>query len=69
EGIWLGSIYAMAGPIIVLFVLGSLMFFHHTDSSSETEFQTLVIWGIALLVFFFLSGRIHVIAIGLPRSV
>ncbi|MCY7814730.1 diguanylate cyclase [Bacillus haynesii] len=68
-GIWLGSIYALAGTIIVLFVLGTLMMFLHTDASSETELQTLVIWGIALLLFSFMSGRIHDIAIGLHRSV
>ncbi|MFC8152215.1 diguanylate cyclase domain-containing protein [Bacillus paralicheniformis] len=68
-GIWLGSIYALSGTIIVLFVLGTLMMFLHTDASSETELQTLVIWGIALLLFSFMSGRIHDIAIGLHRSV
>ncbi|MGQ9334592.1 diguanylate cyclase domain-containing protein [Bacillus paralicheniformis] len=68
-GIWLGSIYALAGTIIVLFVLGTLMMFLHTDASSETVLQTLVIWGIALLLFSFMSGRIHDIAIGLHRSV
>ncbi|MCY8371027.1 diguanylate cyclase domain-containing protein [Bacillus haynesii] len=68
-GIWIGSIYALAGTIIVLFVLGTLMMFLHTDASSETELQTLVIWGIALLLFSFMSGRIHDIAIGLHRSV
>ncbi|MBZ5215245.1 diguanylate cyclase domain-containing protein [Bacillus paralicheniformis] len=68
-GIWLGSIYALAGTIIVLFVLGTLMMFLHTDASSETELQTLVIWGIALLLFSFMSGRIHDIAVGLHRSV
>ncbi|TWJ47680.1 putative diguanylate cyclase AdrA [Bacillus paralicheniformis] len=68
-GIWLGSIYALAGTIIVLFVLGTLMMFLHTDASSETELQTLVIWGIALLLFSFMSGRIHDIAIGLHHSV
>lgn len=68
-GIWLGSIYALAGTIIVLFVLGTLMMFLHTDASPETELQTLVIWGIALLLFSFMSGRIHDIATGLHRSV
>ncbi|MPQ23553.1 diguanylate cyclase domain-containing protein [Bacillus paralicheniformis] len=68
-GIWLGSIYALAGTIIVLFVLGTVMMFLHTDASSETELQTLVIWGIALLLFSFMSGRIHDIATGLHRSV
>ncbi|MEC1553384.1 diguanylate cyclase [Bacillus haynesii] len=72
-GIWLGSIYALAGTIIVLFVLGTLMMFFHTGqggaASSETGLQMLVIWGIALLLFSFMSGRIHDIAIGLHRSV
>ncbi|OLO17993.1 hypothetical protein BKP29_0217945, partial [Bacillus licheniformis] len=72
-GIWLGSIYALAGTIIVLFVLGTLMMFFHTGqgeaASSETGLQMLVIWGVALLLFSFMSGRIHDIAIGLHRSV
>ena len=38
-------------------------------ASSETGLQMLVIWGVALLLFSFMSGRIHDIAIGLHRSV
>ncbi|ATH93814.1 MULTISPECIES: diguanylate cyclase domain-containing protein [Bacillus] len=71
-GIWLGPIYALSGTIVVLFVLGTLMMFFQAGQvvfPSEEGLWTLVIWGIALIVFSFMSGRIHDIAAELHRSV
>ncbi|WIG47434.1 diguanylate cyclase [Bacillus halotolerans] len=72
-GIWFGPIYALAVTLIVLFVLGTLMMFFHTGQavmfSAEDGLRMLIVWGIALLLFSFISGRIHDIAAELRRSV
>lgn len=67
-GIWFGPIYALAVTLIVLFVLGTLMMFFQTGQAEE-GLRMLVVWGIALLLFSFISGRIHDIAAELRRSV
>ncbi|MEC1754749.1 MULTISPECIES: diguanylate cyclase domain-containing protein [Bacillus] len=72
-GIWFGPIYALAVTLIVLFVLGTLMMFFQTGQavmfSAEDGLRMLIVWGIALLLFSFMSGRIHDIAAELRRSV
>ncbi|UUI84826.1 GGDEF domain-containing protein [Bacillus halotolerans] len=72
-GIWFGPIYALAVTLIVLFVLGTLMMFFQTGQavmfSAEDGLRMLIVWGIALLLFSFISGRIHDIAAELRRSV
>ncbi|WP_434813427.1 diguanylate cyclase domain-containing protein [Bacillus halotolerans] len=72
-GIWYGPIYALAVTLIVLFVLGTLMMFFQTGQavmfSAEDGLRMLIVWGIALLLFSFISGRIHDIAAELRRSV
>ncbi|KUP32402.1 diguanylate cyclase domain-containing protein [Bacillus halotolerans] len=72
-GIWFGPIYALAVTLIVLFVLGTLMMFFQTGQavmfSAEEGLRMLIVWGIALLLFSFISGRIHDIAAELRRSV
>ncbi|MCY9089433.1 diguanylate cyclase [Bacillus mojavensis] len=72
-GIWFGPIYALAVTLIVLFVLGTLMMFFQTGHavmfSAEDGLRMLIVWGIALLLFSFMSGRIHDIAAELRRSV
>ncbi|MEC1671189.1 diguanylate cyclase domain-containing protein [Bacillus mojavensis] len=72
-GIWFGPIYALAVTLIVLFVLGTLMMFFQTGQavmfSAEDGLRMLIVWGIALLLFSFMSGRIHDIAAELHRSV
>ncbi|UTL73170.1 diguanylate cyclase domain-containing protein [Bacillus halotolerans] len=72
-GIWFGPIYALAVTLIVLFVLGTLMMFFQTGQavmfSAEDGLRMLIVWGIALLLFSFISGRIHDIAADLRRSV
>lgn len=71
-GIWFGPIYALAVTLIVLFVLGTLMMFFQTGQTSlfpaEEGLRMLVVWGIALLLFSFISGRIHDITAELRRS-
>ncbi|WP_024120264.1 diguanylate cyclase domain-containing protein [Bacillus halotolerans] len=72
-GIWFGPIYALAVTLIVLFVLGTLMMFFQTGQavmfSAEDGLRKLIVWGIALLLFSFISGRIHDIAAELRHSV
>ncbi|KAA6472978.1 diguanylate cyclase domain-containing protein [Bacillus swezeyi] len=72
-GIWLGPIYALAGTIVVLFVLGTLMMFLQTSQAAvfapEEGLRMLVVWGMALLLFSFISGRIHDVATELQHSV
>ncbi|MCY8105483.1 diguanylate cyclase [Bacillus mojavensis] len=72
-GIWFGPIYALAVTLIVLFVLGTLMMFFQSGQavmfSAEDGLRMLIVWGIALLLFSFMSGRIHDIAAELRRSV
>ncbi len=72
-GIWFGPIYALAVTLIVLFVLGTLMMFFQTGQTSlfpaEEGLRMLVVWGIALLLFSFISGRIHDITAELRRSI
>ncbi|AZV48939.1 hypothetical protein BJH90_10900 [Bacillus halotolerans] len=72
-GIWFGPIYALAVTLIVLFVLGTLMMFFQTGQavmfSAEDGLRMLIVWGIALLLFSFISGRIHDIAAELRHSV
>ncbi|MDP4526332.1 diguanylate cyclase domain-containing protein [Bacillus halotolerans] len=72
-GIWFGPIYALAVTLIVLFVLSTLMMFFQTGQavmfSAEDGLRMLIVWGIALLLFSFISGRIHDIAAELRRSV
>ncbi|KXZ12595.1 hypothetical protein AXI59_05765 [Bacillus nakamurai] len=72
-GIWFGTIYALVITLIILFVLGSLLLWLQTGSivpSAPAEgLQMLVIWGAALLLFSYMSGRIHDLAKGLQRSV
>lgn len=72
-GIWFGPIYALAVTLIVLFVLGTLMMFFQTGQavmfSAEDGLRMLIVWGIALLLFSFISGRIHDIAAKLRHSV
>ncbi|MEC3639351.1 diguanylate cyclase domain-containing protein [Bacillus halotolerans] len=72
-GIWFGPIYALAVTLIVLFVLGTLMMFFQTGQavmfSAEEGLRMLIVWGIALLLFSFISGRIHDIAAELRHSV
>ncbi|MEK4376698.1 MULTISPECIES: diguanylate cyclase domain-containing protein [unclassified Bacillus (in: firmicutes)] len=72
-GIWFGPIYALAVTLIVLFVLGTLMMFFQTGQavmfSAEDGLRMLIMWGIALLLFSFISGRIHDIAAELRHSV
>lgn len=71
-GIWFGPIYALAVTLIVLFVLMTLMMFFQTGQTSlfpaEEGLRMLVVWGIALLLFSFISGRIHDITAELRRS-
>ncbi|MBY8914582.1 GGDEF domain-containing protein [Bacillus sp. YC2] len=72
-GIWFGTIYALVITLIILFVLGSLLLWFQTGSivlfAPAEGFQMLVIWGAALLLFSYMSGRIHDLAKGLQRSV
>ncbi|MFN2744883.1 MULTISPECIES: diguanylate cyclase domain-containing protein [Bacillus] len=72
-GIWLGPIYALAGTIVVLFVLGTLMMVLQASQAAvfppEEGMKMLVVWGMALLLFSFFSGRIHDIAVELQHSV
>lgn len=72
-GIWFGAIYALVITLLVLFVLGSLLLWFQTGSfmasAGAESLQVLVIWGIALLVFSYIAGRIHELAKGLERSV
>ncbi|ASB51819.1 putative membrane protein YdaK [Bacillus velezensis] len=72
-GIWFGAIYALVITLLVLFVLGSLLLWFQTGgfmaSAGAESLQVLVIWGIALLLFSYIAGRIHELAKGLERSV
>lgn len=71
-GIWFGPIYALAVTLIVLFVLGTLMMFSRLDRLRYFRLRKdceCLSWGIALLLFSFISGRIHDITAELRRSI
>ncbi|MEC0696567.1 diguanylate cyclase domain-containing protein [Bacillus atrophaeus] len=72
-GVWFGPVYSLVITLIVLFILGSLMLWFQSVQvalfSAAEGLKTLVIWGAALLLFSFISGRIHDLAGGLGKSV
>lgn len=72
-GVWFGPVYSLVITLIVLFILGSLILWFQSVQvaifSAAEGLKTLVIWGAALLLFSFISGRIHDLAGGLGKSV